>query len=189
MRMSKYPQCLKLLILMLFAISSLCGCHQNQVANPKDGLQKVITLSTQTNLLSSKFFDADSQAVSMVDLVANGKPSFIMVWASWCPRCKEQLPIVDNLYKTYGDKINFVLLNAVDNSRETVEQGKAYLLEKNYSFPYYADIDMIASKGMQVTQIPTMYLLNGEGEISYAYDVNQSQDQLISYLEDLLKLK
>jgi thioredoxin 1 len=43
------------------------------------------------------------------------KPVFVDLYAEWCGPCKMISPIVDELAKEYGDKIEFVKLNVDEN--------------------------------------------------------------------------
>jgi thiol-disulfide isomerase/thioredoxin len=38
------------------------------------------------------------------------KPVFVNVWATWCPPCRAELPGIQQLYETYKDRVQFVLL-------------------------------------------------------------------------------
>lgn len=46
----------------------------------------------------------------------NGKPLLIEFYANWCTTCQAMAPDMDSLRATYGDRVNFVMLN-VDNTK------------------------------------------------------------------------
>ena len=87
----------------------------------------------------------------------NGKPTFIIYWASWCSDCRKQLPDVEKLYKEYKDKVNFVFVNVVDGERENVKQAKAYIKERK-STDNAIDV-------MKVKKIPTKFIADKNGKI------------------------
>jgi thioredoxin 1 len=43
-------------------------------------------------------------------------PVFVDFWAEWCGPCRAVSPIVEELSKEYGDKVNFVKLNVDENN-------------------------------------------------------------------------
>ncbi len=91
-----------------------------------------------------------------------------------------RLAIIDSMYKKYKDDINFVMINIVDGSREKLGAGQKYFADKGYDFTYYYVNNLIAADSVGVKYIPTMYVLDKDGEIKFAYEVNQSQNQLES---------
>lgn len=44
-------------------------------------------------------------------------------WASWCGPCKMMAPIVDELEKELGDKIEVVKINVDENQTEAAKYG------------------------------------------------------------------
>ena len=64
------------------------------------------------------------------------KPMLVVEWASWCPHCQQQLPIVQQMYEKYGKKINFVMLNMMEKGKETKESADQYIKDKGFTFPY-----------------------------------------------------
>ncbi|MEA1969623.1 MAG: thioredoxin [Thermodesulfobacteriota bacterium] len=45
------------------------------------------------------------------EVINSEKPVMVDFWAPWCGPCKAIGPIVQDLEKTYGDKIKFVKVN------------------------------------------------------------------------------
>lgn len=56
-------------------------------------------------------------------VVMNPKPTLVDYWADWCAPCKQISPIIDELAKEYGDKIDFVKLDTNANTQIPTEQG------------------------------------------------------------------
>lgn len=56
------------------------------------------------------------RALPLEVALANGKPSLVEFYADWCSSCQAMVPTMANLEKTYGDRVNFVMLN-VDNDK------------------------------------------------------------------------
>lgn len=58
-------------------------------------------------VLTDKNFDEE--------VLKSQKPVLIDFWSAWCQPCKIQMPIVEDLSKEYGDKIEFCKLEAGEN--------------------------------------------------------------------------
>lgn len=55
-------------------------------------------------------------AVPLDEAIANGKPTLVEFYADWCVSCQAMAGEMRELKQTYGDRVNFSLLN-VDNTK------------------------------------------------------------------------
>lgn len=108
-------------------------------------------------------FDADGNEVTLSDFF--GKPIILNFWASWCDPCKSEMPEFDEQYATYGNDIQFLMVNMTDGSRETLKTAKKYIETEGFSFPVYYDTEMEAAMTYQVYSLPTTYFLDEKGYV------------------------
>lgn len=54
-----------------------------------------------------------------------GKPVIVDFWAPWCGPCMMTKPILEKLAKEYGDRVEFMPVNA-DEAREIIEQYRVF---------------------------------------------------------------
>ena len=93
------------------------------------------------------------------------KPVVLNFWASWCPPCRSEMPDFDEMYKQYGDQINFVFVNLVDGSRETEETAKAFIEEQGFSFLIYFDIYGEGAVDYAIYYIPDTFFIDQQGNV------------------------
>ncbi len=108
-------------------------------------------------------FDADGNQVSLTDM--RGKPVVVNFWASWCPPCKAEMPDFDDMYKKYGDKVVFMMVNMTGSNGETVAKAKSHVANNGYSFPVYFDTNYSAALNYNVVSIPATYLIDAKGNL------------------------
>jgi thiol-disulfide isomerase/thioredoxin len=115
-------------------------------------------LEEATKKLSElKLLTFDGKEVKLSDY--RGKVVLVNFWASWCPPCKEEMPIFEKVYQKYSDK-NFVILAV---NMDTSEGAMKEFLEKNrYSFPI---VRIKGEAGLNIPGLPTSYLVDKDGSV------------------------
>lgn len=108
-------------------------------------------------------YDGDNTPVKLSSLF--GKPILLNFWSSRCGPCIAEMPDFEEAYKTYGDDIQFVMVNMTDGYWDTVSTAKSFIKSSGYSFPIYFDTDMDAAITYKIYSIPTTYFINASGEI------------------------
>jgi Thiol-disulfide isomerase and thioredoxins len=115
-------------------------------------------LEDATKKLSElKLLTLDGKEVKLSDY--KGKVVLVNFWASWCPPCKEEMPIFEKVYQKYNDK-NFVILAV---NMDASEGAMKEFLEKNrYSFPI---VRIKGEAGLNIPGLPTSYLVDKDSSV------------------------
>lgn len=112
-------------------------------------------------------YDGAGNPVKLSDYF--GKPIVINFWASWCGPCQSEMPDFQKVWEELGDRVQFLMINMTDGSRETQATAEQFILEKGYSFPVYFDTTMEAAMTYGAYSLPTSYFINAAGEpVTYA---------------------
>ncbi len=128
--------------------------------------------------------DAEGNETRLSD--HRGKPVVVNFWATWCPYCVDELPLFDEAAKTYGDRIDFMVVDLVDGSRETVEKAKSYLDENGLTFPAYFDTTTEAAFLFNITSIPVTVFIHPDGTVMDSCLGTLQKDALQAYIDRLL---
>ena len=157
----------------LFVLAA--GCQSTSTTNNTTTTTATTTAAKEkstTDLIGQilpnfTFETADTQQKTPADF--KGKKVVYVAWASWCPDCQQELPILNELRKDYQDSVEFVLINLLVKG-ETPEKAQAFLKEKRLEFNYYSDKEKSFQKALEIHSIPTMIFVDQEGNIKNVID-------------------
>jgi len=94
-----------------------------------------------------------------------GRPLLINFWATWCPPCIEELPLLDAFYRENESKGWQVLGLAVDK----IDPVRAFLGRQPLSFPVVLagmdGLDLSRKLGNQVGGLPFTVLIGADGSV------------------------
>jgi len=147
-REARYPGHLVFAMMLLFFLLISCS-PGSDVGRQEEGKALDFTLRD----LNDQTFHLKSE---------RGKVVLMIFTTTWCPTCREFIPVYRDLYQTYG-KRGLVLVN-VD-----IQEPSARVREfvKNNQIPYRVLLDEDGSVGMAygVMGVPAMTLINQDGEL------------------------
>jgi thiol-disulfide isomerase/thioredoxin len=104
--------------------------------------------------------DLDGNVVSTA--AWQGKVVLVNFWATWCPPCREEIPILIELSKKYKDDL-LVIGISVDDGSPTEVSEFAHSMGVNYPIVMRSR-ELIAEYG-GVPALPTTFLINKEGRV------------------------
>lgn len=116
-----------------------------------------------------------------------GKVVMLNFWASWCGPCRQEMPLLDAIYKKHA-KMGFVLLGI--NVEEDNTDAKKMLKTLGVSFPILFDTGNKLSVLYNLEAMPTSIVIDKKGKIRYidrgysAGDENKYRDQIVELLRE-----
>ena len=118
-------------------------------------------------------------------------------WAHWCPDCKRQLPILEQLHEDYGER-GLAILGPTQlygyTSRgqdATPEQELAYLrgaYQERYPVPSWMSVPVSQQNFLEfgVSTTPTLIIIDRNGIVQLYNPGNLSYEELSAHVERLL---
>ncbi len=104
--------------------------------------------------------DLQGNTVRLRDL--RGKVVFLNFWATWCPPCRLEMPLMEELHKEFSDQGLVVL--AV-NFRESQDDVRSFVKQHGLTFTTLLDEQERAFGLYRAWSLPTTYLINKSSEI------------------------
>ena len=118
--------------------------------------------------------DMNKKPLTAADL--KGKIVVMDLWATWCKPCLAFFPYLQVIYDKYKDDkdVVFVILNSA--SGNTFEDAFNWVDQnKDYTFPFYYNQDKKLSSDLDVTTIPTTFILDKNSKIRFKKVGNEGE--------------
>ncbi len=130
------------------------------------------------------FITENNEKIKLSNL--KGKVVVITFWASWCKHCKAELDHGQEFYEMLNkyEDVEFLLVDKLDDSKETKEQALKYLNENNIPFKTVFDENLSAYKTLGIKIVPTTLIIDRKGFLTNWY-MGEIEDS--SVLEALIK--
>lgn len=172
----------KFTLCLLLVVAVIGGLVRPYLRNRN--LDKVNPAENRVAIPDFVFYDGDENRVSFSDFA--GKPVVLNIWASWCTYCVQEMPDFDMLYSEYGDKVNFIFLDAVGVNGETKRMADKFMSDNGYNLPVYYDTDGRGVYVFGISSYPTTVYADRQGNLFYAVLGMTNYDSAQQVIEEML---
>jgi cytochrome c biogenesis protein CcmG/thiol:disulfide interchange protein DsbE len=113
-----------------------------------------------------------------------GKVVVLNVWASWCPPCKSEMPLLQRTHEDIAARGGLVL--GID-TQDASEDALKFLREKRIEFTSLRDRDREYGRSLGVSGYPETFLIDRSGKIAAVKRGPVDQAWLDEHLDPLLE--
>ena len=103
-----------------------------------------------------------------------GQVVMINFWASWCGPCREEMPLLDQMYRKYRPA-GFTLVGV--NVEPDPKDAEGYLKTTPVSFPILLDRENKVSQLYNVSAMPSTVLVDRKGMVRYVHHGYKAGDE------------
>jgi cytochrome c biogenesis protein CcmG, thiol:disulfide interchange protein DsbE len=113
-----------------------------------------------------------STTVGLFDLATADKPVFLEVFATWCPHCQREVPVIERLYRKYGARVTFVGVSGSDtgmDGRSPSSQLDVLNWARRFNVSYPVAYDPLLNVANLYLQggFPTFAVIDKQKKITY----------------------
>jgi thiol-disulfide isomerase/thioredoxin len=128
------------------------------------------------------------ETVLLSEVLAQGKPVVLTMWAGLCPICRVEMPSLQAVYDEYQSEVTVLGIDIgpyVGLGSE--EDGRALLEEMEITFPNGTASSILVMVDYRVLGTPSTYMLRPDGEIVKSWTGSLTKDQLREFTEELIR--
>ena len=113
-----------------------------------------------------------------------GKVVLVNAWATWCPPCREEMPLLDELYR----KRKQDGLTVFGLSTEDVELQKKFVAERvQVSYPLLTMNGTVPGMYHEVQRWPALFLIDRQGRLQPVAQSGEPFSKVEAAVDTLLK--
>jgi cytochrome c biogenesis protein CcmG, thiol:disulfide interchange protein DsbE len=118
-------------------------------------------------------------AVKLSDL--KGKPVVMNFWATWCPPCKEEMPLLEKYAQQHAGQVTFLGVDYAEKE-DVVQQ---FITQAGVTFPILLDRAGIVSDLYYVRNYPITFFIDSDGVVRAQHMGLLSEDLMDRYLKTI----
>jgi cytochrome c biogenesis protein CcmG/thiol:disulfide interchange protein DsbE len=104
--------------------------------------------------------DLDGETISTADW--KGKVVLLNFWATWCPPCRAEIPMLIQLKDLYKDRLVVVGVSLDD---DPVEDVKKFAASNRFNYPVIMATRELITEYGGVPALPTTFVINPDGKV------------------------
>jgi peroxiredoxin len=135
----------------------------------------ILSISFSPNAAAAVSVGQKAPALVVTDLSGDkidlgdmqGKTVIVTLWASWCPPCLEEIPMLRAFYHKYEDKGVEIVALSFDKPRDKKDVQK---IAAKVDYPVALASDATANGFDGTGSLPVTYVIDGDGNVSAVFD-------------------
>jgi len=111
----------------------------------------------------------DGKTINTKDIVNDGKPIIISLWATWCKPCVAELMAISDVYDDWVEETGVKLYAISIDDSKTASRVAPFVNGKGFDFVVLQDQNWDLKRALNIVDIPFLCILNGKGEIVWQH--------------------
>ena len=147
--------------------------------SPVTGLSGVSRLQKPAPEIRLPLFDGGELVLSQ----HLEQPVVINFWASWCPPCREEAPVLERTWREY-EHMGVVFLGV--DIQDTDESARSFLREFGVTYPNGRDVDGRITVDYGVIGLPVTFFVNKAGVVERRWVGAISDSKLSGWVDEMI---
>ena len=110
-----------------------------------------------------------------------GKPVIVNVWASWCPPCRTETPLLERTWEAHRDRVTIVGVA----SKDVAAEARRFMAEFGVSYTNIFDGSGDIRARLGLRGFPTTYVFGSDGILRTTIVGGLTEQRLAAVLADI----
>ena len=111
----------------------------------------------------------DGKTINTKDIINDGKPIIISLWATWCKPCVAELMAISDVYDEWVEETGVKMYAISIDDSKTSARVAPFVNGKGWEFVVLQDQNWDLKRALNIVDIPFLCILNGKGEIVWQH--------------------
>jgi thiol-disulfide isomerase/thioredoxin len=140
------------------------GDHQNSptIDQSSDNSEERVVRFASNPQPMPPFLVTDLEGNAVSTAAWKGKVVFINFWATWCPPCRAEIPVLIELANRYKDRLQIVGVSLDDDDPQDVKKFAEHF---GINYPIVMASPEIVAEYGGVPALPTLFVINTDGKV------------------------
>lgn len=113
-----------------------------------------------------------------------GEVVMVNFWATWCPPCKAELPVLQEYYKDHvGEGFTMIGIDA----NEPQEKVASFIETTDVTYPIWLDLEGEGSRAFNANSYPSSFVIDRDGTIVLAWTGQISKAMLEKHVTPVIE--
>ena len=183
----------RLPIVFILMFLFLSGCTKKnssqipeRVSPNNNNVAEVISVEKHGDKAANFTWQDESGRMMSLDSL-RGNVVVLNFWATWCGPCKNELPELVELSKTFANRnVRFIGVS-MDRGPNIIEDVRSFVREQGIPYQNVLATDELTEAYDNVHLLPTSFLISPEGKIAQTFVGIRSKEVFSSSIASLLK--
>ena len=160
-------------LILIVLLATTAGCAEDDPVTSEDVTSMVFELW-------------DGGTTTLDDLVDNGGPLVVNLWATWCTPCLKEIPVLQDAHERGiwigDDLVRFVGINVSDSPTRAAQRAE----DLGITYLQGRDPDGVFSASLSTVGLPVTAFVDHRGELTGVHHGSLDADELVAAIDEHL---
>lgn len=127
------------------------------------------TLQAQKTFPDITVKSLEGKDINLKEYIADGQPTLINVWATWCKPCHKEMDAFSEVYEDWQADYSVRIVSVSIDTQRALSKVKPMVNANNWPFDIFTDPKQEIQTKLNFRAIPQTFIVDKNGSIVYSH--------------------